>query len=223
MNINDNSRPYLLLGAGCHAKVVLSLIKVLNLELSGVCDPALVEQGQDTWRGIKVLGAGQDQLPFLPDAVWLVNGIGQKVGDTAREKVFNYFTDKGYTFPPLQHPFSFVDETVGLEAGAQIMAGALIQTDAVIGKNVIINSGARIDHDSWIEEHAHIAPGAVLCGNVHVGKGAFIASGSVLIQRVCIGARAVVAAGTSVVRNVREREVIMPASVRRSSIEGEIS
>ncbi|WP_019217566.1 LbetaH domain-containing protein [Legionella tunisiensis] len=96
------------------------------------------------------------------------------------------------------------------------MAGAVIQADARIGNNVIINTRTAIDHDCVIEDHVHIAPGAVLCGNVYVGKRAFVASGATLIPGVKVGNDAVVGAGASIVRDVPPRQLVLPAFIRRT-------
>ncbi len=212
---HNSNKPLILLGAGGHAKVVLSLIKAAGLNAFGVCAPELVEQGVNSWRGIRVLGTGEDLSDFSPDQVALVNAVGKL---DIRLKLFNTFKEKGYYFPVLVHPHACVDESVKLGEGTQVMAGAVIQADTSIGMNVIINTHASVDHDCVIGAHVHIGPGAVLCGGVCVHKRAFVASGSTIIVGVNVGEDAVVGAGASVVRDIEAQQVILPASVRRKQI-----
>lgn len=45
-----------------------------------------------------------------------------------------------------------------------VMAGAVINSGAVIGKHCIVNTGAAIDHDCVVGDYVHIAPGAHISG-----------------------------------------------------------
>jgi len=195
-------RPLVLLGAGGHAKVLLSLVRAAGHAVLGVCDPALAREGVSSWRGVAVLGGDEALDRCSPDQVDLVNGIGQLVGGAAREKVFEAQVSRGFRFPALVHPSAWVDSSAVLDAGVQVMAGAVVQADARIGDNSIVNTGARVDHDCVIGPHVHLAPGATLCGTVHVGARGFVGAGATIIQGIRIGDGAVVGAGSAVVRDV---------------------
>ncbi|MEJ5864140.1 acetyltransferase [Pseudomonas farsensis] len=205
--------PFVLLGAGGHAKVLLALLRAIGAEVVGVCDPGL--QAASDWRGVRVLGddAALDSLP--PDRVALVNAIGQVVGSPRRMEVFEHFSARGYRFPALVHPAAWVDESVVVHEGAQIMAGAVIQPDTVIGANSVINTGARVDHDCIIASHVHIAPAAVLCGGVSIAAGTFVGAGATVIQGISIGEHAVVGAGSTVIRNLPAGHVLVGSPVRK--------
>lgn len=217
MNLDDTLLPLILLGAGGHAKVLLSLIRALNLPLLGVVAPEFEGTELNEWRGVKVLS--KNYLDDInPTDVSLVNAVGRRVGDNnSRERIFENFKAKGYYFPVLIHPHSYVDSSAHLKEGVQIMAGAIVQSDASIGQNVIINTRAVIEHDCTIEDHVHIAPGAVLCGNVYISKRAFVACGANLIQGIKVGEEAVIGAGASIVRDVASGQLALPAPMRYSS------
>ncbi|MHC8387659.1 acetyltransferase [Pseudomonas sp. MDT2-39-1] len=206
--LSDCDLPLVIIGAGGHAKVLLSLAQALGLTIHGVCAPELREQGASKWRGYKVLG-GDEALEMLdPSAVGLVNGIGQLVGSVGRRKAYERFAAKGFRFPALIHPAAWVDPSVTLYDGSQIMAGAIIQADTVIGANSIVNTRASIDHDCRIGSHVHIAPGATLCGNVLVGERAFIACNAAVIQGINVGDDAVVGAGAVLVRDLAAHNIM---------------
>ncbi|MEE1888721.1 acetyltransferase [Pseudomonas carassii] len=194
--------PLVILGAGGHAKVLLSLARALCLEIQGVCDPQLHHSGLRQWRGLPVLGddAALNQIP--PGSVLLVNGIGQTVGGAARRKLYEQFSGQGYRFATLVHPSAWVDPDAVLGEGVQVMAGAVVQADSHIGLNTIINTRAAVDHDCRVGRHVHIAPGATLCGAVTVADRSFVASGATIIQGIDIGEDAVVGAGAVVVRHL---------------------
>ncbi len=212
--------PLILLGAGGHAKVLLSLVRALSYELVGVCDPGLVEQGASHWRGLQVLGADDALERYAPDQVELVNGIGHVVAGNLRQRVHESACARGFRFPALVHPSAWVDETVVLEEGVQVMAGAVLQPDVVIGCCSIVNTRAGIDHDCHIAAHVHIAPGAVLCGGVTIGQSTFVGSGSTIIQGITIGESALIGAGTVVVRDVPARGVLIGPSPHAKGVVG---
>lgn len=203
-----------ILGAGGHAKVLLSLLQAIGADVRGVCDPGLAAQSVTMWRGIAVLGGDEALDQLDPASVGLVNGMGQVVGSLRRQGLFDALSARGFGFPALVHPAAWVDPSVVLHAGVQVMAGAVIQPDATIGANTIVNTGARIDHDCTIGEHVHIAPGAVLCGAVQVARGAFIGAGSTTIQGVSIGESCVVGAGAVLVRNLQAGHRVVGSPVR---------
>ncbi|WP_044874943.1 acetyltransferase [Pseudomonas sp. LFM046] len=191
-----------ILGAGGHAKVLLGLLRDLGANIAGVCDPQLASQGLREWRGLPVLG-GDNVLEALdPAGVALVNGVGQVVGGRARQRIFELWHARGFDFPTLIHPFAWVDLSVQLAPGVQVMAGAVIQADVRIGANSIVNTKASIDHDCVVGHDVHIAPGATVCGGVRVADQAFVASGATVIQGLLIGEGAVVGAGTTLTKDL---------------------
>lgn len=217
----NGSLPLVMLGAGGHAKVLLSLAQAVGLNVCGVCDPELAQQGVDQWRGIKVLG-GDDALEALdPATIGLINGIGQLVGSTGRRRIFERLTVKGFRFPVLVHPAAWVDGAAVLHEGVQVMAGAVIQADATVGPNSIINTGASLDHDCCLGAHVHVAPGATLCGCVRVCDRAFIASGATVIQGLSIGEDAVVGAGVVLIRDLAARQILLGPAARKKLGPGE--
>lgn len=206
--------PVVILGAGGHAKVLLSLLRAIGAEIRGVCDPGLTASGVAVWREVAVLG-GDEVLDGLdPTSIALVNGMGQVVGSNRRQSLFVALQARGFQFPTLVHPAAWVDPSVALQAGVQVMAGAVIQPDSTIGANTIVNTGARVDHDCIIGEHVHIAPGAVLCGSVRVAPGAFIGAGATVIQGLSIGEGCVVGAGAVVVRDLQAGHLVVGSPVR---------
>ena len=208
----DRIKPLILLGAGGHAKVLLSLMQAAGLTVLGVSAPELVESGDTLWRGIPVLYVGDDLFEYCPEEIGLVNGVGAQQG---RRHLFDRFKARGYEFPVLIHPHACVDPLAILGEGVQVMAGAVIQVDARLGQNVIVNTQASVDHDCIIEDHVHIAPGASVCGHVHVKTGAFIASNATVIIGIQVGEDAIAGAGASIVRDMEPGAVVLPAPVRK--------
>lgn len=210
-----------MLGAGGHAKVLLSLAIARGAEVVGVCDPELYRSGAVTWRGIRVLG-GDEALEQLDCArIGLINGIGQVVGSQLRRIVYERAVSKGFRFPALVHPAACVDASVILADGVQVMAGAILQPDVNLGPNTIVNTKASVDHDCHVASHVHIAPGATLCGNVRIATCAFVGAGATVIQGLTIGESAVVGAGAVMVRNLPARSILLGQAARFRTVSDE--
>ena len=211
-----SERPHILLGAGGHAKVVLALARALGLTIHGLCDPALSKQKISTWHGLNVLGGDEALRSLSPEDFLLLNGVGPGLDDEIRLQLYVSLRQKGFRFPALVHPRAWVDESVTLFEGVQVMAGAIIQPGCSIGENTVINTNASVDHDCTLGAHVHIAPGATVCGGVIIEDQAYVGSGATVIQNIRIGHNAVVAACTAVVRNVDANECVMAAPIRKN-------
>lgn len=209
-------RAHILLGAGGHAKVVLALARAAGLVVHGLCDPALAERMVSSWHGLNVLGGDEALHQWTPEKCLLLNGVGPALHDEFRFQLFDSLCRRGYCFPPLIHPRAWVDESVTLSAGVQVMAGAIIQPDCLVGENTVINTNASVDHDCRLGAHVHIAPGATICGGVVIGDHAFVGSGATVIQNIHIGRRAVVGACTPLVRDLAAGESALAAPIRKN-------
>jgi UDP-perosamine 4-acetyltransferase len=198
---NLQSKPWILLGAGGHASVVLALLRELQCEVLGVSDPALLSQSVLQWQGLPVCDDGMVLAQYSPTHVFLANGVGFVQTPEPRQGVFDTYAQKDFIFPALVHPFSCVAADVLVGEGVQIMAGAVVQTGAQLGANTLVNTGARIDHGCQIGPHSHVACGAILCGTVHLGTHTFIGAGAVVIQGISLGDHCTVGAGSVVLHS----------------------
>jgi sugar O-acyltransferase (sialic acid O-acetyltransferase NeuD family) len=212
--MSNPARPFVLLGAGGHARVLLALARAAGHKVLGVCDPALAADAVSRWEDLEVLGDDTALNRFAPDRVALMLGVGQLATSTVRERLYAAWRGQGYDFPALVHPAGWVAPGVVLGAGVQVMAGAVIQPGCVVGENSIVNTRASVDHDCRIGREVHVAPGATLCGSVMVDDGAFIGAGATVVQGVRVGGRAVVGAGTTLTRDLTPKTTIIGAANR---------
>ncbi len=157
-----------MLGTGGHASVVVDLARAAGIPVKGCVGPE-----KPAFDGEFCAYLGQDSVldSFDRDKVDVTVGVGS-VGDaTLRRKLFEMVSRKGFHLPALTHPRAFVAEQRGVGEGSQVMAGAVVQSHARIGRNVIVNTGAIIEHHVIVGDHAHVAPGAVVCGGARIGAG----------------------------------------------------
>lgn len=189
-----------LLGAGGHARSLLGLLAALGLRAAGCI---ATSAPSSHWpEGCPWLGNDAALEGLDPTRIALVNGLGSTGSTALRREVFEAAQARGFTFPPVVHPSVIQAEGVTLGAGAQVLAGAILQAGATVGENALLNTGCIVDHDCAIGTHTHLAPGVTLSGGVRIGSGVHVGTGAVVIQRVSIGEGAIVGAGAVVLRDV---------------------
>lgn len=183
------------LGAGGHARVVVSTLRAAGFTVAGLYDDDPAKWGTSL-AGVPVLGP-LDQATGLA-----VIGIGHN--PTRRSIAARLRT---LTWISVVHPAAWVDPSVRLGAGTVVFAGTVIQPDAVLGDHIIVNTGATVDHDCVLGDFVHVAPGCHLAGHVALGTGAFLGIGSAAVPGVRIGAWATVGAGGVVIADVPDGAV----------------
>lgn len=199
----------ILLGAGGHAKVLLSILVKQRAEITGVC--ALQAPQSARFASIPYLGDDSAVSHYPPEQTLLVNGVGALPGNKVRNDIFTRFKALGYRFASVISSDATVEQHCELGEGVQIMPGVIINADAKIADNVIINTGAIVEHDCVLERHTIVSPGAILCGSVNCGENSYIGAGATVIQGLTLGCNTTVAAGSTVVRNLLENQKIYGA------------
>ncbi|OAN55001.1 acetyltransferase [Magnetospirillum moscoviense] len=191
------------IGAGGHAKVVIDALRRAGTTVDGLVDADPGRVGS-TVLGVPVLGGDEALERCDRQRTRVVNGIGAVGPADLRAKVFAAYRARGFVFATLVDPSAVVGGGVVLDEGAQILAGAVVQTGCRVGCDAIVNTRAAIDHDCHVGAHAHIAPGAVLSGDVRIGERTLVGTGATVIQGIRIGSGALVAAGAVVICDVAD-------------------
>ncbi len=193
--------PVIIVGAGGHALVVADALLACGRQVLCFVDADLTKADTQVL-GLPVLGGDAELHRFTTHEVALANGIGgvgRSTGEPLRARVQAELEAAGWHFITVRHPAAIVSAHALVGAGAQLLAGSVVQPGAQIGRGVIVNTRAVVEHDVRVGDFAHIAPGAVLCGNVVVGAGAHVGAGATVRQGVVLGAGVVVGIGAAVV------------------------
>lgn len=197
---------FVIVGGGGHARVVASTLRRLGEPILGFTDP----DGKATLGGdIEHLGGDEILNEKEPSEVVLTMGMGSVRDTRHRASLFTEQVQYGFRFPPLIHPDAVLASEATVEAGAQVMAGSVIQPGALLGENVIVNTNASVDHDCQIGAHSHVAPGATLSGEVVLDSQVHVGTGASIIQGVKIGKNSVVGAGAVVIKDVPPETVVV--------------
>jgi sugar O-acyltransferase (sialic acid O-acetyltransferase NeuD family) len=194
------------IGAGGHAKVVISLLQAAKHTISMVLD-----DDPRKW-GTSLLG-----VPIRGPITRLVEVADQPgiiaIGDNAtREEIADEWRQIDWL--TAVHPTAYVHSSVQLRPGVVVCAGAVIQPDAFVGAHAIVNTAATIDHDCVVQDYAHLAPGVHLAGGVRIGEGALLGIGSMVIPGRSIGEWTTVGAGGVVVSDLPARATAVGVPAR---------
>jgi sugar O-acyltransferase (sialic acid O-acetyltransferase NeuD family) len=175
----------ILIGAGGHSKVVVDA-----LASRGVRVTAYVALQPSTWieqNGISRMDEQQLET-LLPQSPQLVMGfVGLGVEALQRRSILmRQYEEKGGRFPPVIHASAIVSHKVRLDAGVQVLVGAVVNADAILEKGAVINTAAVVEHDAVIGAGSHIGPRAVVLGGAKLGRECFIGSNAVIIQQTVV-------------------------------------
>jgi sugar O-acyltransferase (sialic acid O-acetyltransferase NeuD family) len=197
------------LGAGGHAKVVVSALLEAGTKVAGIYDDDPAKQGTEVLQ-VPVLGTIRE-LHDAKGRLWVI-GVGDNL---IRHQIAARFPSAEWL--TVIHPEAYVHESASLGPGTVVFAGAVIQPGACIGRHCIINTRATVDHDCVVGDFCHVGPGCNLGGAVTLAEGVFMGIASVAIQSMSVGAWTTVGAGAAVVTYLPDHVVAVgvPARVRR--------
>jgi acetyltransferase EpsM len=193
-------------GAGGHAKVVLDIVEQEGTYcVQGLLDKTTEFWGTERW-GYSVIGDLDKMSALRTEGV---KCFFVALGDNReRKRVYQDAVIAEFEMISIVHPSVQVGGRVVIGDGCLLVAGAVVNVDARIDQNVIVNTGATIDHDCHIGAHSHISPGVHLAGNVVVGELSHIGIGAVVLPSMSIGNNCVVGAGAVVRENVPDGMVV---------------
>ena len=176
-------------GAGGHAKVIISMLRLMDWEIAGLIDDNV--PADTLVSGVKVLGGAGLLADLRSQGISnVVNSIGG-IGDyLARWNVFQQLRELDFSFPTLVHPSAFVEDSAVLSDGVQILPQSYVSSESTIGFGTLINAGVVISHDAEIGRCVNMSPGALIAGNVKVADFAQIGMGATINIGVRIGSEA---------------------------------
>ena len=214
-HINRLPPKVLIYGGTGQAKILRVIVEHYGSRVSAVIDdtPGLPSPFPAVpiyagWDGFKnwIKGQNREKIGFLV-------AIGNPHG-RVRLRLHEALLAEGLQAITIAHPAAWIDKNVKIGEGSQILAGAQVLSEAVIGKQCIINTKASVDHEDVLEEAVEVAPGATLCGLVRVGVNGWICAGATVLPRISIGADAVVGAGAVVTKDVPDGVTVVGVPAR---------
>jgi len=166
----------LLIGAGGHARSVWAALRSRDISIEGYTDRQAVPWLDAPWLGDD---AALDALG--PRSLCL--GLGGVRPEALRRRLTLVDTlhAAGHALPTVSDASAVVGPDVETGAASQVLAGAVLQPGARLGRGCIVNSRAVVEHDAVIGDGAHVAPVAIVLGAARVGAGCMIGAGAVVL------------------------------------------
>jgi UDP-perosamine 4-acetyltransferase len=215
----ESPSPCVILGGGGHASVVIEAM----LESRAGVPRVILDRDRARWGktvlDIPIVG-GDDMLGDLvkKGITHFAVGVGG-VGDNGpRRRLFEQAQAHGLAAVTVQHPAAVRSRRTKVGEGSVLLAGAMVNAGAILGRNVIVNTGAIVEHDCTVGDHVHIASGATVASSVRIGEGAHVGAGATVRQGLTVGRGAIIGAGAVVVKDVAPGTVVVgiPARLLRA-------
>jgi len=197
----------IVVGAGGHARALVSLAELNQLKVLAVIDDAA--RPNELIMGKPVVPS-IDHFDIKGNFEVII-GVGD---NSVRKRHISYWKDNMYK-NVLLHPSTILDKTAIIGHCCQVFAGVFVGPLANIGENVLVNTHAIIEHEVTVGSHSHISVGAKLLGRSSVGEFSFVGAGAVVRDGVRICDGVTVGANSFVNRDIAEPGVYVGAPVRK--------
>lgn len=200
------SESVIVIGKSGHGKVIADIILSSGDKVLGFLDDAYQEN--ETILGFPLLGRVEDYVKY-PDCKFIIAIGNAKI----RERIADSLDVSWYTAIHPSAVVSMLDVEIG--EGTAVMANAVVNPSAKIGKHCIINTGSVVEHDNILGDYVHISPKAVLAGTVTVGKSTHIGAGAAVINNLTIAANCIIGGGAAVIGDITESGTYVGVPARR--------
>lgn len=177
-------KSYVIYGSGGHAKVICDLIFELGGQIECIFDDN-ANQKEEAFMNIPIHKYNSDM--FMDSLLIIAIGNNQ-----IRKKVASMVS---HNFGTLVHPKATVSALSFIGIGTVILGNAVIQAEARIGNQVIINIGACVDHEAIVEDFANIGPLVYIGGGTQISKMATIEANATISRNLLIDENVLVKSG----------------------------
>lgn len=203
------NKKVVIIGASGHGKVIADIIIKSGDRAEGFLDDA--EGLPERILGIPVLGKVGDFSNYADCSFVIAIGSAK-----IREKIAGMLDGKVSWYTAI-HPAAVLS-SLGVEIGegTVVMANAVVNSGARIGRHCIVNTAAVVEHDNVLDDFVHISPNAALAGTVTVGKRTHIGVGACVRNNLSICADCVVGAGGVVVKDIKAPGTYMGVPAKRA-------
>lgn len=137
--------------------------------------------------GLPVVPFDEVEKHFLPESHEMYCALVYFKMNRCRDEVCKRAKAKGYSLASYVSSYAFVSPSTKLGEHCFVFEGNVIQTNAVIGDNVILWSSNHIGHGSIIEKDNFISSHVVVSGHCNIGSNCFLGVNSTLANNTKVG------------------------------------
>ena len=219
--LDGRMRDIVVVGAGGHAKEVVSLIEDINSSLPQLAWHIVGLTDADARRagrmhcGYPILGddsiickwSGEIAVAFGVGMPAVVSAVAQSLQRLPH-----------VVFPNLVHPTAWIPRRgFSMGRGNTILAGNIFSCDTAIGSFNVFNRGGTYSHDLRVADFCVLSPGVNIAGRVTLHDLCYVGIGTTIIQGITVGQAATVGAGALAIRDVEPHSVVagVPARLLR--------
>lgn len=192
----------ILIGGGGHCRSCIDVIEsegIFSIE-------AIVDTEENL--GKEVLGYAikytDKDLPDLKKKYdYALITIGQIKSAKNRVNYYKQLKDLGFELPIIISPRAHLSKHSSVEEGTILLHDVVVNANATIGKNCILNTKSLVEHDVEIGDHCHISTGAIVNGTAKVGPLTFIGSNAVTRESISITEGSIIPAGERVMKDLK--------------------
>lgn len=183
------------IGAGGHAK---SVIDSFNENKRGRIVGFIDSYKKGSFMGLPIFG-----IDFLDCKKSKKYFYFITIGDNFnRKKMFELVQERGLKLINIIDKTALISKSCSIGVGCYFGKYTIVNADARIDDNVIINNRALIEHECVVNAHSHISTNTVLNGGVKVEEGVFVGSSSVINEMRTIKKWSIVGSGSVVICDV---------------------
>lgn len=195
----------IVIGAGGHGKVIADI--AMRNGYQRIC--FVDDNVKGDVMGFPVVGTIADIEALDDGKTDFVIGIGNNAvrKEIAQSNRVNWVS--------LIHPSAQIAFNANIEEGTVVMANAVVNVCASIGRHCIINTGAVVEHDNVLQDYVHISPNAALAGTVFVGTLTHIGIGATVNNNIKICDGSVIGAGAVVTKTIEQRGTYLGVPARK--------
>lgn len=197
----------LVYGASGHSKMIVDIINMdEGLTMKGYID-SYKPLNQEVY-GYKILGDLNNLLHIIEkfNIHAIVLGIGNN--DTrlvVYKKIIKVAPE--LSFISVIHPSAILANDVIIPEGTVVMAAAVVNADAKVGKFCILNTKSSLGHDSTMGDFSSLASGVTISGTVTIGFCAEICLSASIAQNISIGKHTTVGGSSLVLKSIGDNKL----------------
>lgn len=204
----------ILVGGGGHCKACIDVIETEDkYQIIGIID--IPEKLGEEILGYKIIG-NDDEIPqFIEKETYFLITLGHLGNPKLRIKLFELIQNNGGKFATVISPLAHISKHSIIGEGTIVMHHVIVNANAKVGKNCIINNKALIEHDTIINDDVHISTGAIINGTCEIGESCFIGSQSIINHIVKINSNIIIGSGSVVRKNLIEEGLYVGNPVKK--------